>query len=593
MTKVVTRAPARTPERYLWQKPNARHLWFRMAVPRRYQSVEPRKIIQQSLGTTDRREASIRAARLRAECHDQWERRLGCSPEAEAASPFADTLHVPTEAELAAGATDAAYERVLPKLAALVASKELSNEAQYEAFLESLDRQRLRLVRTRESLPLWQTVADRLVSRRGWHLPQGSASYQTLLGMIAEAGIEAMRVGREIHSGNLGTHPTSAVVTTGLKVKQATAAAGETLLELFDKYAAQRTAEKRKRPDTLVQDRKIIEQLAEFVGQDRSVRSLGRADIRDWRDAIAAVPSNYRNRKAYAGLPLREVISKARREGAKGVSLATLNKYLSAASALLRWAVTNGYAEVNPCDGLFYDAPKGKRPRPPFSSKQLNEILQSPLFVGFERDRREHLPGSKRADDWRVWIPLVCLFSGSRIGEVAQLTIDDVLQEDGVCYLIIRDDEQIGQRTKSGVTRPAAIHRKLLSIGFLAFVARQRARADRDGNGRLFPELAPDARGQMGGKPSRFWRRYLQKVGIKEGSDGLGAHSFRHLMADKLRQAGYLDNQIEVALGHNQKTVTSGYGQTKQGTITMLNNMMNHASFEELDLNGLLNMDHK
>jgi integrase len=108
-------------------------------------------------------------------------------------------------------------------------------------------------------------------------------------------------------------------------------------------------------------------------------------------------------------------------------------------------------------------------------------------------------------------------------------------------------------------------------------------RTNRDGDARLFPELQPNARGQISWTPSRFWRTYLIRVGIKNGGDGFGSHSFRHGLADQLRVAGYLDDEIEVALGHNQVTVTAGYGQVRQGTVARLSVMIEAVTFPGID----------
>jgi integrase len=350
---------------------------------------------------------------------------------------------------------------------------------------------------------------------------------------------------------------------------------------LFARYAAQRASEKRKRADTLAQDEKVIEGFSAFVGTRRSVRSLMPSDVRDWRDTVAALPANYRKMNAYAGLPMRDAAAKAKTGGAKAISPTTVNRFMSAVSAFLSWCVTNAYADRNSCDGLFFDIPKGKNPRPPFTPEQLATIFNSPLFTGFLRDGKEHKPGSCTCDDWRKWIPLVCLYTGARIGEIAQLRIEDVQSENGIAYLLIRDDEATGQRTKSGYSRPAPIHSELQALGFLAFVERQRRRRAADGGLQLFAGLVPNERGQISWTPSRFWRDYLKKIGIKDGSDGYGAHSFRHTLADRLRLADYLDDEIEVALGHNQKTVTSGYGAVKQGTVARLSRMIETVSFPE------------
>jgi integrase len=348
-------------------------------------------------------------------------------------------------------------------------------------------------------------------------------------------------------------------------------------MELFEHYAQQRLAEKRKRPDTIEQDRKIVRLFASFIGKNKAVGAICQAEVRDWRDTIAALPPMFGAAKAYQDLTLREAAAKAKCEGAQGMSPTTVNKYLSTISPFLGWCVRNAYAERNPCHGLRYDLQKGRNPRPPFSSEQLEQILASPLFTGFERDGKEHLPGIILARDWRYWIPLVCLFTGARISEVAQLNVCDVREERGIPFIHIRHSEEDGQKTKSGNSRIAAVHPKLAKLGFLAFASQRQ----RSGEQRLFPDLQSNARGNVGAEASRFWRTYLTRIGLKQ--PGLGSHSFRHLLADRLRLAGYLNEEIKVVLGHSQKSVTSGYGRLTEGTAKRLHKMISSISFEEIN----------
>jgi hypothetical protein len=161
-----------------------------------------------------------------------------------------------------------------------------------------------------------------------------------------------------------------------------TAKPGETLLELFDRYAEQRTAEGAKRPDVLKQDRKVIEQFADFVGTKRRVESIAPEDIRAFRDALRKLPTRWRERKEFSGLGMREAAATAEDMGLPRVALTTVNKYLSTISPLFAWLITERYNIVNPCVGLFHQRVKGTNPRPPFSTEQLNTILASPLFVG-------------------------------------------------------------------------------------------------------------------------------------------------------------------------------------------------------------------
>jgi integrase len=106
----------------------------------------------------------------------------------------------------------------------------------------------------------------------------------------------------------------------------------------------------------------------------------------------------------------------------------------------------------------------------------------------------------------------VCLFTGARLGEVAQLRTEDVRKERGAWFIHIRHDELTGQTTKSGYSRAAPIHSKLIELGFLAFHKRQLERSERDGNDAMFPALEKNARGQITGKVGRWWRDYLEDL---------------------------------------------------------------------------------
>ena len=75
---------------------------------------------------------------------------------------------------------------------------------------------------------------------------------------------------------------------------------------------------------------------------------------------------------------------------------------------------------------------------------------------------------------------------------------------------------------------------------------------------------------------------------MKAGADGLGTHSFRHTLADELRKVDYLDEHIAIALGHAFKTVTSGYGRLKQGTVRMQFEMIQRAAFLGVEFDHLM-----
>lgn len=104
---------------------------------------------------------------------------------------------------------------------------------------------------------------------------------------------------------------------------------GETILVLFERYAAQRLAEGRKRTDTVNQDRKVVELFVSFMGVDHSLLSIKPAEVREWRNAMAAIPPGFRRRKENLGLTISEAASKALAADLKGLNAKTINRYLS------------------------------------------------------------------------------------------------------------------------------------------------------------------------------------------------------------------------------------------------------------------------
>lgn len=306
---------------------------------------------------------------------------------------------------------------------------------------------------------------------------------------------------------------------------------------------------------------------------------------------LSAVPAGYKKRKDFEGLTLRQAVEKGKRTGMKTLSPITQERYISTLSPFFSWLMgERGGRRIraNPFDGLHLDTSKLKQAnaRPPFTADQITAIINSPLFVGFRAAGKEHLPGNERADDWRYWLPLICLFSGARIGEAAQLQVGDVFRSAGIWCAEFRSDEQAGQQTKNDKSRLVALHSTLLKMGFLAFVERQRRRAEGDGNLQLFPDLEPGPRHQYGDAPSKWWRRYLDKIGVKsrEGRDGFGSHSFRHTLADQLRAAGHLDDVFGPLIhGHYKGGVTGRYGQSQQGTPALSSSLIESVQFVPIE----------
>ncbi|OBX18563.1 hypothetical protein A9995_11385 [Erythrobacter sp. QSSC1-22B] len=477
-----------------------------------------------------------------------------------------------------------------------------SDDDEYAARLTKREADLRRMTRRLQDgdLTQWEIAADNAIERRGLEFVKGSAEYAVFVRAIAEASIDAVGLFNRKHSGELDAAPRSATVLDAKAKEAEKAKPGETILDLFEAWGAEMIAksgkngQRGKRSDTVNQDRKVILQFATFVGRDRAVDSITPLDVAEYRDTLRDLPPKWMSKRELRDLDMRTAATKARAAVMPHTAFTTINKHLSTISPLYRWLrkKPRWAGMANPVDGLFYDDVKGTNPRPPFTTDDLNTILGSPLFTGFQAEGKEHLPGNEQTRDWCYWIPLVAMFTGARIGEVAQLRIGDVRQEHGVWFVHIRHDKDAGLATKSGQSRPAAVHALLEAIGFLEFRAQQVERAGGDLDAALFPKLTPNARGQISGTPSRWWRDYLAAIGVKdpsvEGGDGFGSHSFRHTLADRLRdEAELLDTEIAVCLGHSIKSTTSGYGRLTQGTVRKFKGWMDAVTFEGVELDHL------
>ena len=572
---------------YLRKRPHSQHWQLRMMVPVAARPVIGRREFTKSLGVPDRRQAEALALPTLMAWKSRVEAAL-LSKKAEKASLIAIR---PTEVELEEAALVVGYERASERVDQLIKVKARLGIASYQALRSEFERRHIDSVRRLkgEDYTYWRGHAVRQIQKRGWDLPHGSPQFDEFVHQLARAGTDTFARAVAVIDDDEHTFVPSAPVQAAMKRKDQRARDGERIAELYNVYRDQRLAEGKKRADTLRQDRKPVDEFASFVGVDRSLRSIQPSDVREWRNLQTSLPITYGKRNEFKGMPLRQIAAIAKERGMKTLDLVTVNKKLSAVSALFSWAKREGYVEENPVTGLFYQVDKQKNARPPFTVEQLNTILRSPLFTGFLRDGKEFKTGNVHTRDWRFWLPLICLFTGARLGEIAQLRLEDVRQEGDVHFIEIKNEPTKGQATKSGKDRIAPLHSTLIAIGFIDHVRSQRERAAKDGDHRLFPELQKNERDQSG-KASRFWRVYLERIGLKEAGDGFGAHSFRHGLADQLRLAGYFDQDIAVVLGHSQKTVTSGYGKLRQGTIGRIAEIIADVRFEGVDFTHLYNV---
>jgi integrase len=157
---------------------------------------------------------------------------------------------------------------------------------------------------------------------------------------------------------------------------------------------------------------------------------------------------------------------------------------------------------------------------------------------------------------------LIAVFSGARQEEICQLHVADVREEEGVWLFDFNMKPPRRLKNKSAV-RLVPIHRELLRLGFLQYVAQRRSAGDE----RIFPNLEPGgADGRLGHGFTKWFTRYRRDTNVYE--EGRDFHSFRHSATTFLHQAGAPDSIVDRLTGHTTPGETARY--TKSSNLNHL-----------------------
>jgi integrase len=187
---------------------------------------------------------------------------------------------------------------------------------------------------------------------------------------------------------------------------------------------------------------------------------------------------------------------------------------------------------------------KPKEKREPYTNDEVRLILAA-------------LSESK--DNQLESLVLLAMYTGARISELAALTTEDVLLQDSITCLIIRDS-----KTEAG-KRTVPVHKLIKNLvsklenntadGFLVSGVNSKGGSDR--------------RADVLGK--RFGRLVRNKIKLPKSKV---FHCFRNTAISKLEQAGVPENTAADIVGHEKDTVTYGLyssGTTIRQRLTALN----------------------
>lgn len=315
--------------------------------------------------------------------------------------------------------------------------------------------------------------------------------------------------------------------------------ASPTLSETMEEYAERQIVEGVS-SKTVAAKRAVVGLLKRVIG-DLPVHLVTRQEAQAFRQMALTLPP-------WASQRPDQSLAKLAREADTTINVSTFNHYVKNLKTIFAYAIQEGYCDRNPFENLsIRQRGKVSAQRARFTEDDLKRLFDAEVYEAEAKGRA-----------YRYWLPLLGLYTGARLNELCQLYVDDVETVDGIECLHIqarRPDQKLKNATSE---RLIPIHPALKERGFLDYLEELKGGVEE----RLFPELSLHKHHGYGHTPSRWFASYRKRLGFAEASVRKDFHSFRHTVADHLKQGGVSENRIAALLGHNAGGVTFGrYGK--------------------------------
>ncbi|WP_043695969.1 site-specific integrase [Luteibacter sp. 9133] len=284
----------------------------------------------------------------------------------------------------------------------------------------------------------------------------------------------------------------------------------------------------------LVDHAATLRMFIETVG-DKRVAELGPTDLDAFLAVLRRWPAHAAKRREYRKLDAKAVVRKADILKDPAVDVRTQQGYIDRLRRFFLWLEQRQEIRPGLMKGIRLISKRTPftRPRQPFDTHELVALFSAPRLLSMRSPAH-------------YWLPLLALYTGLRLRELAQLYLADVVEHGGRWFLYVSDGRK-GQRIKTrSSNRMVPLHDAVVKAGFLDYVDEARGK----GIEVLFPGLNWNAANGPGDTISDWFSRTLRKhVGITDPARTF--HSFRHTFATFASRSGLRDGLIAELLGHD------------------------------------------
>ena len=432
----------------------------------------------------------------------------------------------------------------------------------------------------------WLSAAQKALEADGIsiHSTFDGASLQSIADMLRRATLEnAWRTERAISGSPYDSRDTYFDSFHSDSPMPTPAKARKTVGDLrrgFMADAAERATAGNLAPSTVKWMEQSAKVMAEFFGEDTDLSSITKKDAARLVAFLPTIPKNAPKR--HRGV---SVVIAAEREGKLSakqlIQPKTVGYYFEGISSIFKRAVEWEWLSENPFLGrsIRERIPKVvRRHRQTMTPDEMTKAFSSPDFLSQRM-------GAKGKLEARFWLPLLCLFLGTRANEVAGMLVSDVKESNGIAFLNLRESE--GQRLKTDTSaRAVPLHQSLVELGFLEFVSERR---ERDPKGHLFTGLKRNKNGSMADGVCKWWARQMTNILGASPDDGptgaRGIHSLRHSWVAAARVANVEESTWKRLGGWSLPDASDNYGG--HDVLPFLKTAIDKIEFPKVDFSAL------
>lgn len=324
--------------------------------------------------------------------------------------------------------------------------------------------------------------------------------------------------------------------------------AGMKIMEVFDLWeSAKGKTEKRHKG--------YVQRLVEYLG-DPDVAEVTPLQMDAFLVELRRFPNT---KKPVERIPFTDLITQAEKwDDYRTLHVKTVWNWTVVFKGLFEFAVDRDLIRKNPAAKMMKKPSiEESEERDPYEAEDLKAIFSTHMFHGFTGNGYRNKPGAMVTKDHKYWLPILALWTGARVEELATLDASEIKTEDGVHFIDLTGRPLSGPRRvkNRSARRIIPIHDKLVSLGFLKHVP---------ASGPVFPELDHDG-DKASASFTKWWGRWADAHA--KGDNDLANprkvfHSFRHTFKRAARASDAKEEIHDLVTGHTDgNSVARGYGR--------------------------------